>query len=259
MKKLLALLLTALLVFSLAACGKTTDTGGKKEETAEPTEEVMTTDIGMSEVDGGWADADSVVVSDKLKALFDKVNKTLTGAQLTPVACLESQVVAGTNYLVLCKETATVPNASPVYALVTLYEDLDGNAEVTDLQESGVTAPEPYDPENPVSGGWGEPESPEVTDEAKTALAKACETLTGAEYEAKALLATQIVAGTNYQLLCKAAPTVPDAASYYAIITVYADLEGGAEITQTAGFGGELDEDTGEEGQEVSAADTAEE
>ena len=44
------------------------------------------------------------------------------------------------------------------------------------------------------------------------------------------LLATQVVAGRNYRLLCKATVVSPDAASTYAIVTVYADLEGGAEI-----------------------------
>ena len=253
MKKLIALLLTALFVCSLAACGANTD--NDKKETKEPTEALETTDVGNSEViDGGWADAQSIAVTDEVKALFEKVNKEqMTGAQLEPIAVLETQVVAGTNYLVLAKMTATVPDAVTTYALVTLYADLDGNASVTDFQESTATAPAPYDPENPVSGGWGEPETYAVSDEAKQALDKASETLTGAVYEAKALLATQVVAGMNYQLFCKATPSAADGAAYYAIVTVYADLEGNAEITDTVIFGS--GDENGEAANEEMAVD----
>ena len=58
----------------------------------------------------------------------------------------------------------------------------------------------------------------------------------GMEYTPVALLATQVVAGTNYRLLCEARATVPDAEAEYVILTVYADLQGGAEITDTAEF-----------------------
>jgi len=240
MKRIIAVLLIAMLTFSLVACAENTDKDQKETTvaTSEPTEEMMTTDIGMSEIDGGWGDAQSIEVSDEIKTMFDKLNETLTGAQLYPIAYLESQIVAGTNHLVLCKEIPSLyDDALASYALVTVYEDLDGNAEVTQILESGVTAPVPYDPENPMAGAYAEPTTYEVTDEAKAALEKACETLAGAEYEAKALLATQIVAGTNYQLLCKTTATVPNAESYYTIVTVYADLNGGAEITDVAEFG----------------------
>ena len=65
-----------------------------------------------------------------------------------------------------------------------------------------------------------------MTDAAKAALEKACETLTGAEYTPVALLATQIVAGTNYRIICQSTPAVPGAESSYVIVTVYADLQG---------------------------------
>ena len=42
-----------------------------------------------------------------------------------------SQVVAGMNYCLLCKVTAVAPDAKPQYRLVYIYEDLNGNAEIT--------------------------------------------------------------------------------------------------------------------------------
>ena len=73
-------------------------------------------------------------------------------------------------------------------------------------------------------------------DEAKAALDKASETLTGAEFDPIALVGTQVVAGTNYRLLCKETATVPDAESFYTIIDIYADLNGNAELTETYDF-----------------------
>ena len=65
---------------------------------------------------------------------------------------------------------------------------------------------------------------------------KALEKLVGADYEPIALLATQIVSGTNYSILCQVTPVVPDAESSFAIAHVYQDLEGNAEITEVFDF-----------------------
>ena len=71
---------------------------------------------------------------------------------------------------------------------------------------------------------------PMMTDEAAAAFLKAMETLDGAEYTPVALLATQIVAGTNYCILCQGKYVVPDAKPFWALVYIYADLEGNAEI-----------------------------
>ena len=237
MKKLLALVLVGLLVAALAACGE------KAEDTpAEPDATESGVTAGEIAV-GGFTDAESPVITDEFKQVFDKATATLTGADIVPYAYIASQVVAGTNHLVLCKVTPTVPDAATAYALVTVYEDLSGNAEITAILDSEATAPAPYDAENPVSGGYGEPTTPEVTDEVKNALAKACETYAGVEFEAKALLGIQVVAGYNYDILCKATPVVPDAQPYYAVVTVYADLDGGAAITGVIEFDTDVEDD----------------
>lgn len=237
MKKIIALLIAALFVFSLAACSEKADSDKKGDEKETVESKIEETEAPDAPVDGGWSETGSIAVTDEVKAMFDKLNETMTGAYYVPVAYLESQVVAGTNHLVLCKMIPSVGDALGTYVLVTVYEDLEGKAEITSVQESSAVAPEPYNPENPVAGGWAEPDTNEVTDEAKAALEKAAAQLDGADYEAVALLATQIVAGTNYQLLCKITPVVPNAGSTYSIVTVYEDLDGNAEITDTFGFG----------------------
>ena len=82
----------------------------------------------------------------------------------------------------------------------------------------------------PMLGGWTVCEDAAVTDEAKAALEKALENFVGSNIEPVALLGTQVVAGTNYCLLCKLTNVVPDAVPYYAIVFVYQGVDGTAEI-----------------------------
>jgi hypothetical protein len=228
MKKVFAILLAVLILASLAACGNNAGTAKNEGGTGGNASDVIS---------GGYTPADSPVVSAETEALLKKALENLDGADYIPVAYIASQIVAGKNHLILCKTAPVVAEPVYHYALVTIYEDLNDNAEITNVLESPVEAPAATDGEgNVLVGGWEEPETPVLTDEAKAALTKASGTLTGAEYEPVALLGEQIVAGTNYMILCKATPTVPNAESYYIIVTVYADLNGGAEIVNAIGF-----------------------
>ena len=217
MKKILILLLTGLLVLSAAGCAEQ-----NPDETNESTASLD------GPIDGGWGDSSSIAVSEEVKTLFDKINETMTGAYYEPIAYLSSQIVAGTNHLVLCKEIPSTANydALGTYVIVTVYEDLERNAEITQVLYSNVVAPQPYNPETPVAGGWSEPDSYEPTEEAKAALKNAS---ADTDYEPIALLGTQIVAGTNYMMLCRSNES-------YTILTVYADLQGGAEVTDVYDF-----------------------
>ncbi len=230
MKKILSVLLCAAMITAacivFSSCGKEDNTNAGGPDTG---------DTGKYEADGGWGKAESPKVPDEVKALFEKATAELDGAVYTPVAYLASQVVEGINHRVLCRVAPVVPDAVETYAIVTLYEDPSGNAEITDVMNSEAEAFFPTD----AAGAWAEVDSPVLTDEAKDALTKACETLAGVEYTPVALLATQIVSGMNYRILCEACASVPDAVSYYTIVTVYADLDGNAQITETYEFDGE--------------------
>ena len=181
---------------------------------------------------GGWTKVSSPIITDELRAAFEKAAGELTGMSYEPVAYLETQLVAGRNYLVLCKGTATVPNAKPYYSLLKIYERLDGVAEITSMTDSVIPAVVTED----IDGGWTVPDTPEVTAEAKKALENASKTLTGAEYRPVALLGTQVVSGTNYVIFCEMKATVPNGASDYAFVYVYEDLKGNAQITDTKQF-----------------------
>jgi len=229
MKRMTALLLTVLLLLTLTACAGGSDPTDVPDDRYDP-------EPGVD-----YTPAESPVITDEIRTLVDKAAQNLDGADYEPYAYVASQVVAGTNHLILCKVTPVVPDAVTAYALVTVYEDLNGSAEITSVLDSTITAPALSDEDYPTAGGYAEPDSPVVTDEVKSALVKACETLTGAEYEPVALLASQVVAGMNYKLLCRATPSVvlSDPEVYYTIVTVYADLSGNAEITDVYDFDAE--------------------
>lgn len=226
MKKIIALMITGIMIFALAACSSQKETEVVITEKDEEEE---------TQLDGGWSRAESPEITDEVRELLNKATEGYDGPAYTPIAYIGSQVVAGTNHKILCGVTPVVPDAVTTYAIVVLYEDLNGNVEMIDYMDSEAEVEELPDSEG-MTGGWSAVEPPVMTDEAKAALKKAVENLVGAEYEPVALLATQIVAGTNYSILCEVTPVTPDAETGYVIVHVYEDLDGNAEITDTFDF-----------------------
>ena len=231
MKKLFAMILAGAMVLSLAACGQKTEISNTS----------VNENMQIETIAGGWSSADSPVITDEVKALFEKATEGMTGANYIPVAYLGSQVVAGTNHKVLCRVSPVVPDAAETYAIVTLYEDIDGNVEISDVKDfdketdlSGETLP----------GGWAQADSPVVTDVAKAVFEKATEELTGVSYKPVALLSTQTVAGTNYCFLCEATVIIPDAEPSYALVYVSEDLDGNAKLSEIADLAVEIENGT---------------
>ncbi len=81
-------------------------------------------------------------------------------------------------------------------------------------------------------GGWKACEDPTVTEESRAVLDKALEGFVGSKVEPVALLATQVVAGTNYCFLCRVTPVAPNAQSVYRLVYVYHALDGSARILE---------------------------
>ncbi len=226
MKKTISIIICLSLISVSVLCFAACSTQNKENNNAGDIE-------SGGEIVGGWTKAGSPVITYDFKKVFEKAVSELDGVDYTPVAYLGSQVVAGTNHCVLCKATSIVPDAKTTYSIVYIYEDLEGNAEITEIISSNADG---QGAEVDIDGGWTETGSPEMTEDAKKALEKACETLTGAEYTPVALLATQVVAGTNYRIICESRPSVPFPECGYVIVTVYADPDGNAEITDTVEF-----------------------
>lgn len=122
---------------------------------------------------------------------FRKATNGLTGYRYEVVSVLGSQLVSGTNYAYLCKGEMVVPDASPVYLLLYVYEDLSGNAEI--LSQKDIFSGS----EEGTTGGFslntGKTELKE-NEEVSNAFEKALEGFTGVSYEPIAYLGSQVVA-----------------------------------------------------------------
>ena len=77
-------------------------------------------------------------ITDDVQQVFDKAMESLVGVDYKPVAYLGYQVVAGKNHCLLCQAKVVYPNAQPYYALVYIYEDLEGNATITNIAKLDI-------------------------------------------------------------------------------------------------------------------------
>lgn len=238
MKKMMAMIIALMMTASMVACGnvsKSTPVAEIKaaknvtvaETTAATEKQTESETEEIENMNGGWEVNSSETAIDKnaeAKAAFEKALNGLVSADYVPLALLGTQVAAGTNYCIICKMTPVVPDAESTYELVYVYEDLDGNAEITgsseiigELADGGFTANE-------------DDVSLEKNEDVKAAWNKVFESMGGVFYEAVAYLGSQVVAGTNYLVLCREKAVVPDAEPQFTLVTIYSDLDGNAEM-----------------------------
>ena len=229
LKKLSVVLLAFVLLFVMA-------TFGSSDQTSENTSETETSEP----VAGGWElfDNKTNVLPEDVQASFDKASETFTGSELKPVAYVARQVVAGTNYMILCEAATTTEQTKTSYQMVIVYADLEGNAEITQIKEFDLTAYVEGDSTEisaeKLAGGWEPAEdrsSVVIPQEAKDVFDKAAGNLDGNELEPMALLGTQVVAGTNYAFLCFSTLQTEETINGIQVVTVYEDLHGNVEIT----------------------------
>lgn len=228
-----AVILAMLMMLGTVACGKTVQQAAGSEtltEVSAPAEE-GTAEESAGSLLGGWSRPDSPAITDELAAVFAKGLEGLTGANYIPVAYIGRQIVSGMNHEFLCREKMVVPNAVETYAVVRLYENLEGKAEITDIVNSGV---ETWISEMP--GGWAQADSPVISEELAALLDEAFESMLGADYKPLALLSTQVVAGMNYCVLCEQTVVYPGAESEYVFVYLYVDLDGNPQITDIVRF-----------------------
>ena len=231
LKKLSTIIFALIMMTMVTACGSSGETGENEDTAATESSEAMS---------GGWEiyDNEANVLPEDVQAAFDKAAETFTGSELKPVAYIASQVVAGTNYMILCEATTTPETPSTSYQMAVVYSDLNGNAEITQMKEFDFAAYTEGDSSEvsaeKLAGGWEIAEdrsSVVIPQEAKDAFDKAAENLDGNELEPMVLLGTQVVAGTNYAFLCYSTLQTEETINGVQVVTVYEDLDGNAEIT----------------------------
>ncbi len=193
---------------------------------------------------GGWIVADDMDITEEIKAMFEKAAAGKLGVDYVPVAVLGRQVVAGTNWCILARKNVVVPDEPTCYALVTVYEDLEGNASITEVKnvEPANLVDKSADPASlfideafvRLPGSWTPVQDVTVTDELKDLFTKALGGLVGADHQPVLLLETQVVSGVNYCFLCKSTPVYPGAQAHYTLVFVNNDAAGNASLLNIA-------------------------
>jgi hypothetical protein len=108
----------------------------QSESETQPTENGMGKGSETGMIAGGWSVAEDQAITDEINnAFWQAMDSYQTGTitvAYTPVALLATQVVAGTNYAVLCK--ASEINKGTTWVIVYLYQDLQGTASVLSIE-----------------------------------------------------------------------------------------------------------------------------
>ena len=170
MRRLFTVTLGMLCVASIMGCGAKANntesqaTTASQESTLTKEAEEISETNESTPITGGWAinnDFDGIDDANAMSA-FEKATEDLDGYRYDVAAVLGSQIVAGTNYLYLCRAEMVVPDAKPEYVILKVYEGLEGK-EGWEYNDAN-----PYMDEN---------------EEVKVAFDKALEGLTGVEYK----------------------------------------------------------------------------
>lgn len=183
MRRLFTVTLGMLCVASIMGCGAKANntesqaTTASQESTLTKEAEEISETNESTPITGGWAinnDFDGIDDANAMSA-FEKATEDLDGYRYDVAAVLGSQIVAGTNYLYLCRAEMVVPDAKPEYVILKVYEGLEGNAEITGSLRllEGKEGWE-YNDANPYM---------DENEEVKVAFDKALEGLTGVEYK----------------------------------------------------------------------------
>ena len=98
--------------------------------------------VGAEPLAGGWQIPEQITaaeIPEEAKNAFNKAVEGLTGNDLTPMALLGTQVVAGTNYAFLCRSKLVTAEPVESIQVVIVYEDLEGNATISSINNVDVS------------------------------------------------------------------------------------------------------------------------
>ena len=135
MKKTVSVCMTAVMALSLLA-GGAVQAYALSAETVEPVSAVAEENC----ISSSWKRASDPALTEKVRKVFDKAFDGLEGVSYTPVALLASRTTGfGTQYRILCEATTVYPGAEMHYAVVDVYESLEGNANIISATDRYVS------------------------------------------------------------------------------------------------------------------------
>ena len=252
MKRTISIIVAACLIcafgLTTACSSSSTETTTAAETTAAEATTAAAEETTQAAVTGGYTlntDMQACTIPEDAQTAFDNATKSMQ-YEYEAIALLATQVVSGTNYQFLAKVT----NASNTYlAVITVYADLDGNCSVTDeddveLADIADSEDEPEASEV-LEGGWtinsDVAAGAKIDEDVQKAFDSAMEGLVGASYEPIVVLGSQVVSGTNYEVLCKETLADANGTEMLAVVILNVDLDGNSSILKIVEF--DLDDD----------------
>ena len=226
LKQIISIMLISTIAVGISACA---GSGSDRDEVPE-------TETGAWTINH---QKNQAKLPEEVEKAFNKATEKHTGSTLEPVAYMGSQVVAGMNYMILCQAETTTQEPEASYQIAIIYADLEGNAELTSLEDFDIvkyTEGEGTKSKGGLAGGWyaaSEPAGLEIPENVKNAYGKATEAVCWewAEVDLLAYLGSQVVSGTNYAILCHGKLTEDESVDQIFVAKIYEDPEGNAEVS----------------------------
>ncbi|MBR3315642.1 MAG: hypothetical protein IKG18_16070 [Atopobiaceae bacterium] len=197
-------------------------------------------------VSGEWktnTEPSSTILSAEQEAVFNKATEGVEDVSFGPVAVIGQQVVAGMNYAYLCQNTYWEGDATPEWAVVTIYNDLEGNAKIVEEKSLDVADVRTSDSaaERGATGAWatqvpekasGQVRLPKPAQKAFDAASKAHG---DASLTPVALLGTQgeAASGTDYRFVAIEAQKGEEQGAA-CVVDVYEDASGTYAVGDSA-------------------------
>ncbi|MBR0508407.1 MAG: hypothetical protein IJJ86_07330 [Clostridia bacterium] len=239
MKKMLTLLLTAMLLFAFAACGAKAPEKPEQKTESEPTKNPNVV-VGRDEF-YPFENTQNIELTDEQKAIFQAALGGVVGVGYRPFGCLGIQTMRDqTIYCFLAMTAGVYPDATWHPMLLYISVDAEGHAELVNGADMPIVPYEgctrPMTVTEAVTGGWTYAEDPAITDEMALLFYEALADKAGATYEPLVNVGTQVVAGMNRCILARITPDDPDLAPRYAFVYVWEKLDGTAELYEIADY-----------------------
>ena len=180
--------------------------------------------VSVTKTTGGWKTIEGSLSMNKnpeARNAFKKVTKNIPGVSYKAIAALATQVVAGTNYAILCCSTEEGADPRSDIKVIYIYEDLRGKVEIigftTIISDSIV--------KNSFTANTGKYAMSSNKDVYKY-FKKAMKGSTDITYEPAAYLGSRKDDdGTTYLVLCRSRKD--DRSQYeYSLVKVYRDSKG---------------------------------
>ena len=245
-KRIVILSFAATCIMSLASCQTKI---GNQTESPVTTETVNINTEDNSEMieklSGGWSASKDTKITDEQRTIFDKATETITGVTYTPVAYLGSQVVAGTNHAFLCKTEPSVKelNGKAYWTVVYIYEKPDGECEILEsatpdiaLSSDKQTVQYSEDNGENLLGAWEMSETFNINDDVRKSFDDALANTKDVSYDPVMILGSQVVAGSNYSILCRSEDSNSESSPYWSVVYIYRNLDGEGKLLNIATF-----------------------